>query len=344
MLPLRSVVDGPAGATPIRGVQPFSYPAPHGTATQYESSSIMMTLSKAGTYPSRTPDPMHTWKSADGVRLAGDSWGDPDGAPVILLHGSGQTRHAWGATGHALGAAGFYAVAFDARGHGDSDWSPTGNYSQGAMVRDLEGIAATFGNRRPMLVGAGLGGGTSLLAVGEGYLNASALVLVNIAPSIEPVGVSRLQSFMRQQPDGFQSPDEAADAIRHYRPHPARAFAPEVLTRSLRCGDDGKYHWHWDPHFLAWPRDLERRHTRFSASARKLKLPTLLIRGEGSEIVTKASVDEFLRLCPHAEYVDIQDAGHMVAGERNDAFGKAVLRFLTNQAEAVHAPQRRAVA
>nr|WP_232231987.1 alpha/beta hydrolase [Burkholderia sp. WSM2230] len=276
---------------------------------------------------------MHIWRSADGVRLAGDSWGDPDGTPVILLHGGGQTRHAWSETGRALGAAGFYAVAFDARGHGDSDWSPTCNYSQGAMVRDLEGIAARLAKRRPMLVGAGLGGGISLLAVGEGYLDANALVLINIAPSIEPIGVSRLQSFMRQQPNGFDSPEEAADAIRHYRSHPRRAFAPDVLTRSLRCGEDGKYHWHWDPHFLSWPRDLARRHKRFSASARKLKLPTLLIRGEGSEIVTKASVDEFLRLCPHAEYADIQDTGHMVAGERNDAFGNTVLRFLTRQAQ-----------
>ena len=73
-------------------------------------------------------------------------------------------------------------------------------------------------------------------------------MLVNIAPCIEPAGALRLQSFMRQQPDGFGSLDEAANAIRHYRPHPPQALSEESLARSLRY-DDGKYRWHWDPHF-----------------------------------------------------------------------------------------------
>ncbi|MCW3678890.1 alpha/beta hydrolase, partial [Burkholderia cenocepacia] len=111
--------------------------------------------------------------------------------------------------------------------------SPTCNYSQGAMIRDLERVAAMFDGRRPILVGAGLGGGTSLLAVGESYVDAAALVLVNIAPFVEPAGALRLQSFMRRQPDGFGSPDEAADAIRHYRAHPPQALSEESLARSL---------------------------------------------------------------------------------------------------------------
>src|SRR5215211_2896635 len=84
-----------------------------------------------------TPEPMHTWEGADGRRIAGDTWGDPSGPAVFLLHGGGQTRHAWKGTGEALGAAGYYAVAFDARGHGDSDWDPDGVYGQDVMVEDL---------------------------------------------------------------------------------------------------------------------------------------------------------------------------------------------------------------
>lgn len=304
----------------------------------------MKTSTEMSTCLPAAPAPMHVWRSADGIRLAGDSWGDPDGTPVILLHGSGQTRHSWSGTGRALGDAGFFAVAFDARGHGDSDWSPIGHYSLGAMVRDLECVASTLGERRPMIVGAGLGGATGLLAVGENYLNAQALVLVNIAPYTEPVGVSRLQSFMRQKPGGFQSLDEIADVIRQFHPQQPQSPNPEGLTRSVRFGDDGKYRWHWDPRFLAWPRDLPRRHSRFSASARKLKLPTLLLRGESSEIVSEAGMEEFLRLCPHAESADVQDAGHMVACERNDVFGETVLRFLVRQARADQSATRRAVA
>lgn len=296
-----------------------------------------------GTHAAEPTGIRHTWTSADGLRLAGHSWGDPDGAPVILLHGSGQTRHAWSGMGRLLGAAGFHAVAFDARGHGESDWSPTCNYSLGAMILDLERVAAMFDGRRPIVVGAGLGGGTSLLAVGEGYLEAAALVLVNIAPCIEPAGALRLQSFMRQQPDGFGSLDEAANALRHYRPHPPQALSEESLARSLRY-DDGKYRWHWDPHFLAWPRDLTRRHARFAASARRLTLPTLFLRGAASDIVSEAGAREFLSLCPHAEHTDVRNASHTVAGEHNGLFVHAVLDFLERRIPPDRALQHHAAA
>jgi pimeloyl-ACP methyl ester carboxylesterase len=291
-----------------------------------------------------TPAPAHVWNSADGTRLAGNIWGDPDGMPVILLHGSGQTRHAWNRTARALAAAGFHAIAFDARGHGDSDWSPVCNYSQGAMVRDLECIAATLDGRTPVLVGAGMGGSTSLLAVGERYLNAHALVLVNIAPQTESAAVTRLQSFMRQPTGGFVALDEADAALQRLQGHPVRPLSAEGLMQSVRCGQDGKYRWHWDPGFAAWPRDLARRESRLSQCARNLRLPTLLARGQSSEVVSEAGARAFLRLCPHAEYANVGDTGHTVAGEHNDAFGDAVLRFLLRHRDGAFSPSHRAAA
>src|SRR5688500_17688004 len=70
-----------------------------------------------------TPVPMHRWKGAGGISIAGDAWGDPKGPLVLLQHGGGQTRHAWKDAGERLGAAGYRAIAFDARGHGDSEWA-----------------------------------------------------------------------------------------------------------------------------------------------------------------------------------------------------------------------------
>lgn len=301
----------------------------------------MTTLTQTPARVRDTPAPTRVWTSADGTRLAGDVWGDPDGTPVILLHGSGQTRHAWSRTAQALATAGFHAIAFDARGHGDSDWSPVCNYSQGAMVRDLECVAAMLDGRAPVLVGAGMGGSTSLLAVGERYLNAHALVLVNIAPQTESAAVTRLQSFMRQRPDGFTALDEVNAALQRLRAQPSSA---EGLMRSVRCGDDGRYHWHWDPGFAAWPRDLARRESRLSTCARNLGLPTLLVRGQSSEVVSEAGARAFLRLCPHAEYVNVRDAGHTIAGDQNDAFGDTVLRFLLRHANTPGLHSRRAKA
>jgi pimeloyl-ACP methyl ester carboxylesterase len=276
-----------------------------------------------------TPQPMHRWKGSGGVQLAGDTWGNPDGTPVVLLHGGGQTRHAWGGTGERLGRAGYFAVAYDARGHGDSDWSATGDYSLDALATDLRCVLTAIGVRQPALVGASLGGATSLVAIGEQQLDASALILVDIVPYTEPAGVERIRTFMAQNPDGFASLDEVADAISHYRRSQARPRNLQGLAKNVRLHGDGRYRWHWDPQFIASRIDLPGRHARLATSARNLRLPTLLVRGGSSDVVSEAGVQEFLEFCPHAEYVNVAQAGHMVAGDRNDVFGEAALQFLT---------------
>jgi pimeloyl-ACP methyl ester carboxylesterase len=274
-----------------------------------------------------TPEPMHYWPG-HGVRIAGDAWGPPDGPLVLLQHGGGQTRHAWKGAGETLGAAGYHAVAFDARGHGDSEWAADGLYGQDAMVRDLECVIAALGGRRPVLVGASMGGGTSLVAVGEKHVDATALVLVDIAPNIEADGVKNIQAFMSLKPEGFESLEEVADAISSYQPQRRRPRSLNGLAKNVRLGADGRYHWHWDPRFRTGPRNLEQRTARLEACAAALELPTLLVRGGLSDLLSEEGAQSFLKLCPHAEYVSVTGAGHMVAGDRNDVFANAVIDFL----------------
>jgi non-heme chloroperoxidase len=282
----------------------------------------------AGTRLPATPEPMHRWRTPGGLHVAGDIWGEPGGPVVVLLHGGGQTRHAWKGTGETLARAGYRAVALDARGHGDSDWSPDGDYSQDAQVEDLIAVLDDLGGDRPVLVGASMGGGTSLVAVGEGHVDAAALVLVDIAPRLEAEGAAKIGAFMGQGADGFASLEEVADAIAAYQPHRPRPRQLDGLAKNVRLGADGRYHWHWDPAFRARTRDLDERHKRLDACARNLHLPTLLVRGGMSDILSEEGAEEFLRLCPGAEYVNIPGAAHMVAGDRNDIFGEAVVGFL----------------
>jgi pimeloyl-ACP methyl ester carboxylesterase len=276
-----------------------------------------------------TPEPMHQWKGVGGVTIVGDSWGDPDGPLVILQHGGGQTRHAWRGAGETLGAAGYHAVAIDARGHGDSSWAPDGIYGQDIMVEDLVEVIGQLGNRRPVLVGASMGGGTSLVAIGEDHVDATALVLVDIAPRIEEEGAQKIQAFMGQKPDGFDSLEEVADAIASYQPHRTRPRNLDGLAKNVRLGEDGKYHWHWDPRFRTGRRDLKARQNRLEACARNLALPTLLVRGGISDVLSEEGARSFLAMCPHSEFVNVTDAGHMVAGDRNDIFSNAVIDFLS---------------
>lgn len=285
-----------------------------------------------------TPTPMHKWKGAGGLVIAGDSWGDPKGPLVLLQHGGGQTRHAWKDAGERLGAAGYRAVAFDARGHGDSEWAADGNYTQDAMVEDLLCIIGALGDSRPVLVGASMGGGTSLTAVGEDRVDATALVLVDIAHRVEPDGVKKIRAFMGQKPNGFDSLEEVADAIASYQPHRKRKSNLDGLAKNLRLDANGKYRWHWDPKFHAGIRNVELRQQRMEACARNLSLPTLLVRGGLSDILSEEGAREFLSLCPRAEFVNVTGAGHMVAGDRNDIFAGAVIEFLSRTVPVGKAP------
>ncbi|WP_326536601.1 alpha/beta fold hydrolase [Pseudorhodoferax sp.] len=296
------------------------------------------TLNPAAAMPVRTrlagtPAPQQAWRGAAGLRLAGDAWGDPAAPLVLLLHGGGQTRHAWRGTGERLAAAGYRTVAFDARGHGDSDWAADGDYGHDAMVQDLACVIAAQPRPDdappPLLVGASMGGMTSLVALGEQQVAASALVLVDVVPYTEPAGVGRIHRFMREhQGAGFASLEEVAQAIGGYRGR--REGAPDLsgLGKNVRLGADGRYHWHYDPRFIGPPRDLAARYARLAACARALTQPTLLVRGGMSDVVSEAGVRDFLGLCPHAEYVNVAAAGHMVTGDRNDAFGRAATEFL----------------
>src|SRR4051794_29649992 len=87
-----------------------------------------------------------------GVTLVGDAWGSAGDPAVILMHGGGQTRHAWGQTARLLAARGRYALSLDLRGHGDSSWSPAGDYSLDAFARDLRAVARELGGA-PSVVG-----------------------------------------------------------------------------------------------------------------------------------------------------------------------------------------------
>ena len=267
-----------------------------------------------------------------GVRLAADRWGDPSGALVVLQHGGGQTRHAWRGVGETLGRAGYNVISLDARGHGDSEWAPDGNYERDIMVADLVRVLEQLEAGPPILVGASMGGNTSLAALGDGHVDGRALVLVDIAPRIRSEGTKKIGEFMNQRPDGFDSLEQVADAIANYQPHRTRPRNLDGLAKNIRLGADGRYHWHWDPAFRRRPNmtvdEIRTRTRRLEGCARNLTIPTLLVRGGLSDVLDEDGAQAFLALVPHAEYVNVKDAAHMVAGDRNDIFGDRVVEFL----------------
>jgi pimeloyl-ACP methyl ester carboxylesterase len=263
-----------------------------------------------------------------GVHVAVDFVGEPGRPAVILLHGGGQTRHAWGTAAHALADRGYQALVLDSRGHGDSDWSPAVDYSMKAFVGDLMSIIQRL-DAVPVLVGASMGGQIAMTAAADNMAAIRALVLVDVTPRIDREGRARILGFMQSHPHGFANFEEAADAISEYLPHRPRPRDLSGLKRYLRLRDDGRYHWHWDQRFLAtYEPDADEAELRYTQAARRIRVPTLLLRGSQSEVVTMENVRHFQKLIPHAEFLDVQGAAHMLAGDRNDAFNTAVIEFL----------------
>ena len=293
-----------------------------------------------------SPHPVQLRIPVGDVTIVGDAFGDPGDPPVVLLHGGGQTRHSWRHSAEQLGGNGWYATSFDLRGHGDSDWSPDGLYTVDYFAEDVRALARSF-PEPPALVGASLGGISSLLAIAEAPEPiATALVLVDVAPRMEPDGVDRIRAFMRGGANGFDSLEDVAEAVASYNPHRPRPKDLSGLRKNVRQRDDGRWYWHWDPRFMGsiedapaaldgLPRDRFAPQPRLEAAARSITVPTLLVRGGSSDLLSEAGARQLLELIPHARFADVAGAGHMVAGDRNDRFNAAVAEFLRDEVRPV---------
>ncbi len=285
-----------------------------------------------------------TFTGSSGNKLVGDFYGKGS-RPVLLLHGGGQTRHAFAGTAQELAKAGWTALVLDQRGHGDSEWIADGSYTAPDFANDARAVAAEL-NRRfgkpPVLVGASLGGMAAMLAEGlsfdEGRTpNFAALILVDVTPRFDPEGAMKIRDFMRGKSlEGFADIEEAADAVAEYLPHRPRPSSTEGLRKNLRQRD-GRWYWHWDPRFFDGPKPIGGDKPHYDdervEAVRNLRIPALLVRGGSSELVKEAHVKEFLSLAPHAKFVDVAGARHMVAGDRNDVFSAAIVDFLAELAD-----------
>lgn len=277
---------------------------------------------------------------ANGLSIAGDRWSaqrgtgagtDGPATTLVLLHGGGQTRHSWDRTAAALAARGYTVVTVDARGHGDTAWAADGAYALPDFVGDLLAVVGGLSGPPPVLIGASLGGITSLCAAGENPGVASALVLVDVVVDVEPKGIGRVTDFLEAHTDGFATLDEVADAVAAYNPTRTRPRNLEGLKKNVRQRDDGRWYWHWDPAFIRGDDRNEARiqdTERLGAAAKRLTIPTLIVRGGKSDVVSDAGVAKMLERVPHAEVADVSGAGHMVAGDDNQVFAAAIEDFL----------------
>lgn len=269
-------------------------------------------------------------RGADRLPLAAEARPGGGAVPVLLAHGFGQTRQSWSRTQERLAQAGHPSLSWDLRGHGESGRNAAAvPYRAEQFLDDVLAVAAHFApGPKPVLVGASLGGLTGLMAQAQARPFAG-LVLVDVTPRWEAAGVERIVGFMTAHPGGFDDLEHAADAIAAYLPHRHGRKRAAQLQHLLRRDGDGRLRWHWDPRLIGeFVLGSEHLQERISAAAGTIDVPVLLVSGGRSDIVSERTIAHFRSLVPQARHEQLAAATHMVAGDDNDAFSAALLRFL----------------
>ncbi|MGV6853364.1 MAG: alpha/beta fold hydrolase [bacterium] len=264
----------------------------------------------------------------DGISLSAQCIGDSASPPVILLHGFGQHGASWAKVADTLVSKGWRVIIPDLRGHGRSEHS-SNDYTLESFNNDLLTLIKNM-DQPPVLVGASMGGLLSLFYAGDPlHWPVKKLVLVDITPQWEEKGVKRIMKFMRETSSGFESLQEAAEAIKQYLPH-RQEKQHKGLQEYLRQNEAGKWVWHWDPALLDWVEGISSDHIQKKAleAAKRCHVPTLLITGTESDVVSEQGIIELLEALQYGEHFQVSEAGHMIVGDAQDLFTRQIVKFI----------------
>ena len=258
------------------------------------------------------------YTTTSGVTVEGDLRGDPSASPAILLHGGGQTAARVGATARRWPSRAGAHCRSTPEGTAkrlaeDGDYALTRSPPTSATHRPAR-------RHRPPLVGASLGGLTSMVAEGE---PSPARIEPSPASTWRPGGDDGRRAHPRvhgraragsapltRSPTRSPRTTRTASAQR-----PRRAAQEEPAPR-----EDGRCGWHWDPVFMSGEAAaVGGQRLRADASLRRrAALPGAAGARTDERRTERGAPRQFLEVVPHARYADVSGAGHMVAGDRND--------------------------
>lgn len=249
------------------------------------------------------------------------SWGDPSKPTVVLLHGSNQSAHSWDLVSLNL-AENYHVLALDQRGHGDSEWNRGADYSIAEMSLDAEAFIKTHCSEPVILVGHSMGGMVSLTTALRRADLLRGLVCVDIGPEVSEEGRKMIHEFVGRNIE-FDDMETFLDRVAEYDQFRSREHIERTLKYNLIRRADGKYVTKAD----------RRRHesTRpgFALDdVANLNLPTLVVRGEDSNILAPEAARRFSEALPAGELVVIADCGHNVASQNTPGFLAALKPFL----------------
>ncbi len=265
---------------------------------------------------------------ANGLKFHFLDWGNPEKPPMVLLHGVGQTCHTWDLFAAAMSPH-FHVMAFDQRGHGDTDWAPDRDYSRKTMVKDAGAFTRELGFDRFFLIGMSMGGANSLSFTSNNPDRVEALVVVDVGPRVESTGVKHIRDFMTNYKE-FDSLDAAAEVIHRFNPRrPLEVIRKYTCVYNLKQLPNGKWGWKYDTYFSEGHSriDVKQMHDELAAEVKKITCPTLVVRGGESDVFSLDGARELQQSIPGSEFSLVPKAGHSVMGDNPPGFEAAVRGF-----------------
>jgi esterase len=260
-----------------------------------------------------------------GMRFHYLDWGGT-GRPIVFLHGGGLNAHTFDMVCLALHQR-YRCLALDQRGHGDSEWSPTGDYGYEPMAADLLSFIDHLALDKLMLVGMSMGGQTSIAFATSNPDRLGALILIDTGPYLHPAGVAKIREFMSQPPVLDTVDDFVARALA-FNPHRQARLLRMSLLNNLRQLPDGRWTWKWDPRRWTLGREDQLRLRRAMwDSLDMISCPTLIVRGAGSDVLLEKDARQLAARFPDGRYVTVERAGHTVQGDNPAGLAHELLRF-----------------
>ena len=267
----------------------------------------------------------------NGFRIHYLDWGNNGKPPMLLLHGGGQTAHAWDLFALCLRDE-YHIYALDLRGHGDSEWSPVTDYSEEANIRDLQGFIENYKLSKAILVGFSSGGGLAFAYAARYPDKVAALVIVDIGPELNEV--RRRGSNLIASLGEVDSVDDFVNRIMDNFPvRRPRAVLRRTLAHNLRQLPNGKWTLKTDRRFrMGWqgsnPETPPEATKRKWGYIRSIQCPTLIVRGEHSPALLQDVATRMGELIPGSRVVNISNAGHTLVGSNPPEFEERVREFL----------------
>ncbi|HEX2531703.1 MAG TPA: alpha/beta hydrolase [Burkholderiaceae bacterium] len=243
-------------------------------------------------------------------------WGEPSAPPLLMWHGLARTCRDFDDIAAAL-ADSYRVIAPDMIGRGLSEWSrdPDHEYCLAFYARIAQALADQLGMQRMRWLGTSMGGAIGTVA-GATLLKGriSHLILNDNGPALATSAVERIRAYAGN-PAEFDTIGEFEHYLRTiYKPFGWLSDAQwrHMAETSVRRMPNGRVTTHYDPamvrQFVAHPTDYDR-----WAEYDALDMPTLVLRGESSDLLLPETAEEMTQRGPRAQRAVIAGCGHAPA-------------------------------